>query len=254
MKLLLPCLIVLQSAALCVRAQQPQLKPLSEVLTPAQVLPGLWVEAKPAGNEYMTFNADGSLIMTRGHHEKMKCSWKCDTSTTPWKLDITIFGKEAVGTIYTVFDFPEKGQFRFAAPAVEEPKRPGLEALQKSTLVLKRVPLEPHGGLYQVVQAHLKGFSGTWQGTTNGSRGTVTFTADGSYTMSEGSDTDKGRFRIDVSKSPCKIDMISTEGNGPRFGVYEMKDGTLRFSRAKRTPEERPVDFEGVTEFVRKKE
>jgi uncharacterized protein (TIGR03067 family) len=246
-------LLLLAALPLTATAQQPKLKPLSEILTPAQTLPGLWVQTKPGGEETMTFDSSGRLVMARGNYEKMECTWKIDTSATPWKLDITIKGKEGTGTIYTVFDFPEKDQLRFVAPVIHADKRPGADALQKSPLLLTRVPLEPHAGIHQAVQAHLKGFAGTWQGTTNGSKGTVTFTADGTYTTTEGSDTDKGRFRIDVSKVPCKIDMISTEGNGARFGLYEMKDGTLRFSSAKRTAAERPGDLDKVTEFVKKK-
>jgi uncharacterized protein (TIGR03067 family) len=234
-------------------AQQPGLKPLGELKPVDEVLPGLWMQSTPSGSECMTFTADGRLIITRGQNEKIQCRWKCDASMKPWKLDITVVGKDVVGTIYTVFEFPEKDQFRMAAPAVDVEKRPGTELLLKSPLLLKRVSLEKHGGLYQIAEVHLKGLSGTWQGITSGSKGTVTLSADGTFTMSEGGESDRGRFRIDVSKVPCKIDIVSTEGGGPSYGLYELKGDTLKFSRVKRRPEERPADFEGAVEFVRKK-
>ena len=78
------CLSLLLAPAVAASAQTPKLKPLSELLMAQETLPGLWVQSKPSGDEYMTFNTDGRLIMTRGHHEKMECRWKCDTSEKPW--------------------------------------------------------------------------------------------------------------------------------------------------------------------------
>jgi uncharacterized protein (TIGR03067 family) len=253
MSRILLCFPILMAVASVACAQQPQLKPPGELKPVEEVLPGVWMQTTPAGSECMTFTEDGRLIITRGQNEKIQGRWKCDATVKPWKMDIGVGGKDFAGTLYTVFDFPEKDQFRMAAPAVAADKRPGTEQLLKSPLLLKRVSLEKHGGLFQIAQVHLKGLSGTWQGITNGSKSTVTFSADGSFIMSEGGESDKGRFRIDVSKSPTKMDIISSEGGGPSYGIYELRGDTLKVSRVKRNPDERPTDFEGALEFVRKK-
>ncbi len=244
---------VLLAALTCiVRGEERPLKPLKDLLSPDKKLIGLWAGETPGGMEFMTFRDDGKLLMVGAAGQRAVHRWKCDASELPWKLNLVVNGDIGEANIYTVFDFPEENSFRMAPPTPYEAKRPGADVLKASKLVLKRVPFPPNAGLFQVVEAHLKGLSGQWQGITSGQKGTVTMTADGKYTMEEGSARESGRFRIDVSKAPCGIDLLPDDGSAPRYGIYEIKDGKLRFGMAKRKPEERVADFTGAAEFVRK--
>jgi uncharacterized protein (TIGR03067 family) len=80
----------------------------------------------------------------------------------------------------------------------------------------------------------------------------VTLTTDGKYVMEEGGEKQTGRFRIDVSKAPCGIDLLPDDGSAPRYSIYEIAEGKLRFGMAKGKREERVADFANASEFVRK--
>ncbi len=246
------CLAILAAIVRAEEKPAKPLKPLRDLLSPEKALIGLWAGDTPGGTEYMTFRDDGKLLMVGAAGQRAEHRWKCDASEVPWKLNLVVNGDVGEANIYTVFDFPAEDSFRMAPPTPYEAKRSGAEALKASKLVLKRVPFPPHAGLFQVVEAHLKGLSGTWQGVTSGQKGTVTLTADGKYTMEEGSERETGRFRIDVSRVPCGIDLRPDNGTAPRYGVYEIKDGRLRFGMARKTAGERVGDFTGAAEFVRK--
>jgi hypothetical protein len=235
-------------------AQAPRLKPLHEIIPPEQQLPGLWEGTTPSGlKEYMTFHAGGTVIMIGPGGQRAVHQWKCDTSTRPWSMDLTVEGQQGKATIFTCFDFPAADTFRMAAPALDIKKRPGAEALRASTMVMKRVPWLPNAGLHQVVQAHLKGLAGTWHSSKAGENGTITFKPGGTYVIEAEGEKESGRFRIDVTRVPCTIDMLKDDGTPPVFAIFEIKDGRLRLGRTKPSEKERVKDFAGADELVRKK-
>jgi uncharacterized protein (TIGR03066 family) len=244
---------LLTATAAC--AQLVKDKP-AEAKPPAEAIVGTWHGNTGGFDEYMTFTADGRLILQRGPAETMSGTYKLDVASLPWKLDMAMKVKERDVTVYGLFDFPAPDQFRMAPPGPEEKLRPKAEALKNSQLVMTRISLGAHGGIYQVVEAHLKRLDGTWEGKSGKVSAAMTFKKDGTYSIRTDEFTDRGRFRIDVSKSPFALDLLSSEGLGPRCGIYEVSaDGRLRISNGSRKAEDRPKDFESPgTQDFRKKE
>lgn len=242
-------------ACQCLAQQAPlaPLKPLKELLGPEEKLRGTWWSENEYGREFFTFGEKGSLIISTHQQQRDRMEYQLDTRVTPWKLTLTVKRGEQVGTIYVGIDFIDENQLRMSSAVLDEKQLPSAAQLKEKGVLFHRVPWGPHGGIFQVVQAHVKGLEGTWQGVTNGSKGKITFTKDGRYTLSEGRDQVTGRYRIDVSSAPSKIDMLPDDGTGPLYGIYQIKDGVLRCSKGKRQIEERVKDFEGATEFVKEK-
>lgn len=234
-------------------AQQAPLKPLKEVLGPEEKLRGTWWSENEYGREYFTFSEKGSLIIATHQQQRDRMDYRLDTSVTPWKLVLTVKRGEATGTIYLGLEFSDDNQLRMSSAVLQEKQLPTAAQLKEKGTLFHRVPWGPNSGIFQVVQAHVKGLEGTWQGITNGSKGKATFTKDGRYTLSEGHEQVTGRYRIDVSSAPCKMDMLPDDGTGPLYGIFEIKDGVLRCSKGKRQLEERVKDFEGAVEFVKEK-
>ena len=177
-----------------------------------------------------------------------------NASVTPWKLELTTADKPPV-VMHTVIRVTA-GEFRMAPPVGDPAKMPPAEVLKKVP-VMKRITLEPHAGIYQVVEAHLKGLAGAWEVKEGGETAELTFNADGTWRMKSPGAEDKGRFRIDVRKVPCGIDLLSMEGAGPTYSLYDLKPGeSLRVGKAGKSPAERPatVDEGAETQFTRKKE
>ena len=240
-------------AAGILRAQTP-LKEPAAVKSPAEQLTGVWHEHTPAGEEYATFIADGRLIMKQGY-TLTTLKWKLDAAVTPWRLELTTADKPPV-VLHTVIEVTAAGEFRMARPTGDPAKAPGAEELKKGN-VMKRLTLEPHAGIHQVVEAHLKALAGSWEAKEGGETVTLTLATDGTYALKSEDDIDKGRFRIDVSKVPCGIDLLSSAGNGPTYSLYDLKSGeSLRFGKAGKTAEERPAALgePGETQFTRKKQ
>jgi hypothetical protein len=209
--------------------------------SPAARFVGVWHEKTSSGDEYMTVTADGRMILKKGA-ETIKLTWRLDPASIPWKLELKTT-TEPIGTLYTVIEI-EGGKFRMARPTGDAAMKPGAEELKQGTS-MKRFDLEPNAGIHQVMEAHLKALAGTWEGRDGGERIELTLTADGTYRFKVAGEVDKGRFRIDVSKVPCVIDWLSTEGAGPKFTIYELTpDKSLRFGRAGASAAERPKAFE----------
>ncbi len=85
----------------------------------------------------------------------------------------------------------------------------------------------------------------------------LTFNADGTWCMKSPRAEDKGRFRIDVRKVPCGIDLVSVEGTGPTYSLYDLKPGeSLRVGKAGKSPAERPatLDEGAAMQFTRKQQ
>jgi hypothetical protein len=223
---------------------------------PAEALVGVWFARQTYFDEYMTFTADGRLILQRGQNQETKTgTYKTDAATPPWKLDMTLPVEGQQVTVYNIWDFPAPDQFRMARPSAEEKSRPGAEALKDSKLVMQRLSLGAHGGIFQVVQVHLKGLTGTWEGKQGKVSAAISFTADGKYTIKTDEFTDQGSFRIDVSKVPCALDLLSSEGLGPKYGIYEITaEGKLKLGHGPMKVEERPKNFDspGTMEFIRR--
>jgi hypothetical protein len=112
---------------------------------------------------------------------------------------------------------------------------------------MQRVTLGAHSGIHQVVEASLKKLVGAWEGQDGGQTMSLTFSADGVYTMKVADLTDKGRFRIDVSKVPCGIDLLSSEGTGVKYSIFEMNAAGLRVGKAGKNPDERPQAFDDIS-------
>ena len=239
----------------CFAQQAPlaPLKPLKELLGPEEKLRGTWWSENEYGREYFTFGEKGSLIIATHQQQRDRMEYRLDTSVTPWKLILAVNRGEATGLIYSGIEFEDDNQLRMSSAMLQEKQLPTAAQLKEKGVVFHRVPWGPHSGIFQVVQAHVKGLEGTWHGITSGSKGTATFTKDGRYTMSEGRDQVTGQYRIDVSAAPCKIDMLPDDGTGPLYGIYEIKDGVLRCSKGRRQLEERVKDFEGAVKFVKEK-
>lgn len=234
------------------RAQPPPKKGTAEK-TPAQQLTGVWHEHTPAGEEYATFTADGRLLMKKGY-ELMTLTYKLDAAAAPWKLVLTTADEPPV-ILHTVIEMTAAGEFRMARPSGDPAKAPGAGELKKGTS-MKRITLEPHEGIHQVVEAHLKGLAGEWEANEGGETVRLTLAADGNWRMISPGWEDKGRFRIDVRKVPCGLDLLSSEGNGPTYSLYDLKPGaSLRFGKAGKTPGERPAALgePGEMQFTRKK-
>lgn len=249
LKLLLVLLLTVAAKAQLAREQPvpPQ--------SPAEAITGVWRGKTEHFEEFMTFTADGRMMLQRGPGETMTGTYKLDTATTPWKLDLTTRVKELNVTLYGLIEFPAPDQFRLSKLAPSEEERPAAEDLKNSKLVLNRIRLGPHGGIYQVVEAHLKRLDGTWEMKAARAPATLTLTKDGTYEIKTHELSDKGRFRIDVTRPPFALDLLSSEGRGPQFGIYEVSaDGKLRLSNGSRSAEERPKDFTGpgTQELTRK--
>ena len=251
---MLRLLFALLTATVVARAQLAKNLPANPK-TPAESLVGLWYGSSPAGDEFITFTADGRVFMLRGPAESMTMNYKVDSSVQPWRLNMTRQVKDLSITAYTVFSFPAPDEFAMAAPATDESKRPDAEALKNTKLKLKRITLEPHGGIFQVVEAVLKKLTGSWEGKDGREDLALTFSADGSYSMKVGDFTDKGRFRIDVRKVPVGIDLLSTEGAGVKYSIMEFTaEGSLKVGKAGKKPEERPAAFEDIgTRILKRK-
>jgi len=243
------CILLLLALTGLAGAQTSKLKPLHELLPPGDTLQGTWWADSAQGREYFTFTGTGRVIMVNGLGQREELAYKVDAAAKPWKLDFVVSKQGVTGTIYSVFDFPDKDRLRFSRPVVDMEKRATAEELQKSGQLVRRLPWEPNAGLFQAVEAHLKSLEGTWQGLTNGSRGTLTFSKDGRYTVAEGSTKLSGRYRIDVTSVPCKMDLLPDDGTGPTYGLYEIKDGKLRISAGRKKAEERETKLETVVEF-----
>ena len=248
LRILLPAFIV---TAGLLRAQSPPKKIFGEK-PPAERLVGVWQEHTSTGEQYATFTADGRLIFKVGFKET-KMTWKLDATSTPWKLELAS-SDDPPAIIYTVIEITAAGEFRMAVPALDRAKIPGAEELKKGQM-MKRVTLESDAGIHQVVAAHLKGLAGNWEIKEGKEAAELTITADGTWRMKSPGGEDKGRFRIDVTKTPCTLDLLSTEGQGPTYTLYELKPGeSLRLGRAGKTPAERPAEFgPGDALFTRKK-
>jgi hypothetical protein len=243
LKKLLACLLLTVTA----HGQLDKDKP-AKPKPPAEAILGVWHGGTPAGDEFITFTADGRAIIQRGPAESMVMNYKVDASALPWKLDMSGRVKELDVTVFTIFDFPEPNQFRMAAPAIDQAKRPEAAALKDAKVRMKRITLGAHAGIYQVVEAHLKKLAGTWEGKDGGETVTLTFAADGAFTMKAGDFTDKGRFRIDVSKVPCAMDLLSSEGSGVKYSIYEITtEGQLRVGKAAKNPEDRQAAFDDIS-------
>jgi hypothetical protein len=235
-------------------AQLAKDKP-AEAKPAAEAIVGVWHGNTGGFDEYMTFTADGRMFLQRGPGETLTGTYKVDASARPWKLDLTTKMKEGTFNSYGMFDLPAPDRFRMTRLSPYEKERPDAKALQESKLVLQRISLGAHGGIYQVVEAHLKRLAGTWEGKQGKVSVAITFAADGTYTIKTDEFTDKGRFRIDVSKVPCALDLLSGEGLGPKYGLYEITaKGELRLGNGSRKAEDRPKNFEGpgTLEFRRK--
>jgi hypothetical protein len=223
-------------------------------MPPAVGIVGLWHGKTPAGDEYVTFTADGRAILQQGAAESMTMKYKLDLSSPPLlKLDLAGTVKDTKVTLYTVFDFPSPGKFRMAPPAVEEGKRPDSKTLEGTKTVLERVTLGGHAGIYQVVDASLKKLAGTWDGKDGGQTMTLTFSTDGTYAMKVAEISDKGRFRIDVTKVPLGIDLLSSEGAGVKYSIFELNAEGLRVGKAGKNPDERPQAFDDISARTFKK-
>lgn len=229
------------------------LKPLKELLGPEEKLRGTWWSENAYGREYFTFGEKGSLIIATHQQQRDRMEYRLDTSVTPWKLILAVKRGEANGTIYLGLEFADADQLRMSSAVLEEKQLPTAAQLKEKGTLFHRVPWGPNSGIFQVVQAHVKGLEGTWHSITGGSKGTATFTKDGRYTLSEGREQVTGRYRIDVSTAPSKIDMLPDDGTGPLYGIYEIKDGVLRCSKGERQLEERVKEFEGAMKFVKEK-
>jgi len=250
MKTLSHLFLLLCAVAACGQAAKE--KPAA-AKPPAEEILGVWVQHLPAGDEYMTFSADGHAFMKTAQ-QMLTMTYKLDTTSTPWKLDMTdkYEGKDLVS--YTIFSFPEPGKMRMASFAAEEGKRPAAEALAKGHS-FEKLTLAANGGIHQVAEAHLKKLAGSWEGKDGRETVTLTFTTDGNYTMKVADYTDKGRFRIDVSKLPAGIDLLSSEGNAILYSIYQMTpDGDLQVGKAGRTAGERPVAFDDISTRTYKKQ
>ncbi len=250
-------LFVLLCAATAVHAQATKEKAEDAKLKTkpgAEAVVGVWRGKTATGEEYATFTADGRVILKNGPLEPMSLKYKLDVSSTPWKLDLSGTIQATPVVLYTVVDLPATGQFRMARPAIEAGKRPDAEAL-KAAPVLQRVTLEANAGIHQVTQAALKKVAGNWEGKDGGQTMTLTFTAEGAWSMKVAEVVvDKGRFRIDVSKVPLAVDLLSTEGTGVKYSIFEITpEGSLRTGRAAGNPEERPVKFEDASSRVFKR-
>ncbi len=248
LRVLLPVFILTAGS---LRAQSPPKKIFGEK-TPTEKLIGVWHEHTQFSEQYATFLADGRLIFKDGYKET-KMTWKLDAAVTPWQLDLAT-DDDPPAVIFTVIEITAAGEFRMAVPALDRAKRPGIEELKKGP-VMKRYTPEPHGGIHQVVEAHLKVLSGDWEIKEGGKTATLIIKTDGTFRIVTPEGEDKGRFRIDVSKVPCRIDLLSTEGKGPTHSIYEIKPAdSLRLGRAGKTPAECPTAFgDGDTVFTRKK-
>lgn len=247
---------LLLAASAGVAVAQIKLKPLSLApKSPAEALVGVWYGNLPAGEEMMTFRTNGEVVFGRGPVIWKRMKYKVDVSVVPWRLDMTDLEDPTI-TVYAVFDFPEDGVFRMspAAPSAEE--RGGKKELEASKLRLSRVVLPPGKGIYQVVQAHLKTLSGTWEAPYAGKQKMlVTFNMDGTYTMKAGEQSDSGHFTLDVTTVPQSINLLSSEGGGPRYSRYEkLENGNILLANGGRTPDKRPADCKGpgAIELVRK--
>lgn len=240
-----PSLLLLFAATAAVRAQFPNEK-TAESKPPAEAVKGVWHSATATGDEYVTFTIDGRVILKRGPEEPVTLKYKLDVSSAPWKLDLSGTFKKTPVALYSVIDFPKPRQMRMAKPATEQSKRPDSDAL-KAAPVMERIVLEPHAGIFQVVEATLKKLSGTWEGKDGSETVTLTFNADGEWTMKVADFTDKGRFRIDVSKLPLAIDLLSSEGTGVKYSIIEFTEEGLRTGKAGNKPEERPKAFDDAS-------
>ena len=250
MRMMLRLLFALLAGTAAARGQLAKKLPANPQ-TPAEALVGVWHGSSPAGEEYMTFTADGRVFMQRGPAETMTMSYRVDASVQPWRLDLTRQVKDLTITAHTVFSFPAPDVFAMAAPSTDESKRPDAEALKNTRLKLKRITLEAHGGIYQVVEAVLKRLSGTWEGKDGKDTLTLTFSADGSYTLNVGTFTDKGRFRVDVSKPPIDIDLLSSGGGGVKYSIMEFTpEGGLKVGQSVTKKEERPTGFDSPASRV----
>ncbi len=87
--------------------------------------------------------------------------YKLDAAVISWKLELTTADKPPV-VLYTVIEITGAGEDRMARPSGDAAKIPGAEDLKKGP-AMKRITLEPHAGIYQVVEAHLKGLAGAWE-------------------------------------------------------------------------------------------
>lgn len=211
----------------------------------AEAIVGVWYGTTPAGDEFITFTADGRAILQRGVGETMTMSYKVDATTQPFRLDMSGKVKDTPVEVFTVFDFPEPDQFHMAPPAIDKDKRPDAKALQDAKVRMKRITLGAHNGIYQVVEAILKKLDATWEGKDGSETVSITFAANGTYSMKVASFTDKGRFRIDVTKLPIAVDLLSSEGAGVKYSIFEFTaDGHLRVGTAPVHEAERPTKFD----------
>jgi hypothetical protein len=246
--------LLLPATAVCAWGQTPDPNtPKPSAKSPAEALVGVWHGKTAAGGEYTTFTADGRAVMQRGAAEGTTFQYKLDASAAPWKLDMSGKMRDVPVTIYTVFDFPSPDQFRMAPPAVDAGQRPDAKALAQSKVVLRRVTLGAHAGIFQVVEASLKKLAGTWEGKDGRETVTLTFSPDATWTMKVADFTDKGRFRIDVRQLPLAIDLLSTEGTGVKYSIFDFTTEGLVTGKAAKNPDERPAAFEDASARIFKR-
>lgn len=155
------------------------LKPLKELLGPEEKLRGTWWSENAYGREYFTFGEKGSLIIATHQQQRDRMEYRLDTSVTPWKLILAVKRGEATGTIYLGLEFAADDQLRMPSAVLEEKQLPTAAQLKEKGTLFHRVPWGQNSGIFQVVQAHVKGLEGTWHSITGGSKGTATFTKDG---------------------------------------------------------------------------
>ena len=243
MKLLLLFVSVL-SCSIPAFGQAPKDKK-PEAKKPAEVLIGLWHGKTAGGDEYMTFTADGRVIMQRGAAESMTMKYTLNTTTAPWQMDMSGVVQGVDVTIFTVFDFPNADQFHMAPMSPDKDKRPDGNQLKESKLIMNRVTLAANEGIYQVVETYRKKLAGTWEAKQGSATITLTLTADGAYSMSVPDMADKGRFSFNVAKSPLTIDFLSTEGAAIKYSLFGLtKEGDLRIGGFGNSPETRPKALE----------
>ena len=143
------------------------LKPLKDVLEPAAQLRGTWWNEEPQrGREHFTFGEKDELLVVSPQQQRDRMEYRLDTSKTPWKLILTVKRGEATGTIYAAIEFPAENQMRMSRAVLDEKQLPNAAQLKENGVLFHRVLWPQHGGIFQAVEAHLKGLEGTWQGIT----------------------------------------------------------------------------------------
>jgi hypothetical protein len=202
-----------------------------------QSMIGTW-EGKAQRDELkLTFAADGKFALISDGKQDSG-TWKLDESSTPAKLDLKLSSE---GDGYTIVKIDEEGKMHICEPRKTEAKRAKDFSKESDVAILTKSTAKPapaKGDLKEQIV-------GSWRGKAGNDEITLTFSADGGFSMDADGEKDKGTYKLDASAKPAKLD-VTLDREGKAYTILEITaEGKMRICEPQKDENERAADFNG---------